>query len=72
VPSVQEKSGKPFAVTMPAPTLSSDTMDIEEARRKYREHYIKRGVAVFETFETGVTTLAKVIRYNEYVAERIS
>ena len=70
VPSVQDSSGKPFAVTMPAPTLSSDTMDIEEARRKYREFYIKRGVAVFETFETAVTTLAKVIRYNEYVAER--
>lgn len=70
IPSVQEATGKPFAVTLPAPTTSSDTMDIEETRRKYREFYIKRGVPVFETFETAVSTLGKMINYNEFVAER--
>jgi len=70
IPSIKDASGKPFIVTLPAPTTSSDTMDIEETRRRYREWYVKRGVAVFETFETAVSALGKIVRYNEFVAER--
>lgn len=70
VPSVKDNTGKPFAVTMPAPTMSSDTLEIEETRRKYREWYVRRGVPVFENFENAVRTLAKIIRYNEFVTER--
>jgi acyl-CoA synthetase (NDP forming) len=70
IPSAQAGSGKPFAVTMPAPTMSSDTMEIEETRRKFREWYISKGVPVFETFETAVSTLSKIVCYNEYVAAR--
>ncbi len=70
IPSIKDDTGMPFAVTMPAPTASSDTMNIEETRRRYREGYIKRGVPVFDTFERAVSALAKIIRYNEFVAGR--
>jgi acyl-CoA synthetase (NDP forming) len=68
IPSIKDDTGMPFAVTMPEPTASSDTMNIEETRRRYRESYIKRGVPVFDTFERAVSALAKIIRYNEFVA----
>jgi acyl-CoA synthetase (NDP forming) len=71
VPSVKDKTGKPFAVTMPAPTTSSESMEIEETRRKYREWYVRRGVPVFENFDNAVNILAKIIRYNEFVADRM-
>lgn len=70
IPSIRDATGKPFIVTLPAPTTSSDTMDIEGARRKYREWYIRRGVPVFDTLERAVSALGKIIRYNEFVAER--
>jgi acyl-CoA synthetase (NDP forming) len=70
IPSVKDGTGKPFAVTMPAPTTSSESIEIEETRRKYREWYVRRGVPVFENFENAVHTLGKMIRYNEFVAER--
>jgi acyl-CoA synthetase (NDP forming) len=72
IPSVREASAKPFIVTMPAPTTSSDTIDVEEARRRYREWYLEREIPVFDTLESGVRTLAKIIRYNEFVAGRMS
>ncbi len=71
IPSVKDASGKPFAVTMPVPTTSSDTMEIEETRRRYRECYIRRGVPVFDTFDLAVSALGKIIRYNEFVTQRI-
>ncbi|NQU07931.1 MAG: hypothetical protein HQ583_05165, partial [Candidatus Abyssubacteria bacterium] len=70
IPSIRDATGKPFIVTLPAPTTSSDTVDIEGARRKYREWYIRRGVPVFDTLERAVSALGKIIRYNEFVAER--
>lgn len=70
IPSVKDAAGMPFAVTLPEPTTSSDTMDIEETRRRYREWYIRRGVPVFDTFERAVSALGKIIRYNEFVAGR--
>ena len=70
IPAVRDASGKSFIVTLPEPTTSSDTIDIEETRRKYREWYVRRGVPVFDTFERAVNTLGKIIRYNEFVAAR--
>ncbi len=70
IPSVRDASGKPFIVTMPEPTTSSDTMHIEETRRRYREWYLRRGVPVFDTLERAVSALGKIIRYNEWVAAR--
>jgi acyl-CoA synthetase (NDP forming) len=70
IPSIKDASGKKFIVTMPAPTTSSDTLDIEETRRKYRERYVQQGVAVFDTLEQAVGTLGKVVRYNEFVARQ--
>lgn len=71
IPSVRETSGKPFIVTMPGPTTSSDTMAAEEARRRYREWYLERKIPVFDTLEAAVRVLGKIIRYNEFVAGRI-
>jgi len=70
IPSIHDECGKPFIVTLPEPTLSSDTMDIEETRRRYRESYIRRGVPVFDTLERAVSVLGKIIRYNEFVSAR--
>ena len=70
VPSIQDSTSKPFIVTLPEPTTSSDTMDIEETRRRYREFYVNRGVAVFDTLERAISALGKIVRYNEFVAER--
>jgi acyl-CoA synthetase (NDP forming) len=72
IPSVREVSGKPFIVTMPGVTASSDTMDVEEARRRYREWYLEREIPVFDTLQSAVRTLGKIIRYNEFVARRTS
>ena len=70
VPSIKDATGKPFIVTLPEPTLSSDTMDIEESRRKYREWYIQRGVPAYDSLERAINALGKIIRYNEFVAGR--
>jgi acyl-CoA synthetase (NDP forming) len=72
IPSVREVSDKPFIVTMPEPTASSDTMDAEEARRRYREWYLERKIPVFDTLGSAVRALGKIIRYNEFVAGRMS
>jgi acyl-CoA synthetase (NDP forming) len=68
IPSVREASGKPFVVTMPAPTTSSDALQVEAARRKYREWYLERGIPVFDTLHHAVRVLGSVIRYSEFLA----
>jgi len=68
IPSVREASAKPFLVTMPAPTTSSDAMRVEEARRQYREWYLGRGIPVFDSLQCAVRALGTIIRYNEFVA----
>lgn len=72
IPSVRKASGKPFIVTLPEPGASSDAMDIEETRRKYREWYLERGVPAFDTLQRAVRAVGKIVRYNEFVAERRS
>jgi acyl-CoA synthetase (NDP forming) len=67
IPSLREASNKPFVVTMPAPTASSDSMRVEEARRRYREWYLGRGIPVFDTLQFAVRALGKIIRYNEFL-----
>ena len=68
IPSVREASGKPFVVTMPAPTTSSDTLEVEETRRRYRERYLERGIPVFATLRCAVRALGRIVRYNEFLA----
>jgi acyl-CoA synthetase (NDP forming) len=72
IPSVRDASGKHFIVTMPEQTSSSDAVAVEEARRRYREWYLERGIPVFDTFQRAVSTLGKIVRYNEFVSERRS
>jgi acyl-CoA synthetase (NDP forming) len=71
IPSVREESAKPFIVTMPGPTTSSDTVDAEEARRRYREWYLEREIPVFDTLQSAACALGKVVRYNEFAAGRM-
>ncbi len=47
-------------------------MAVEEARRRYREWYLERGIPVFDTLEAAVCALGKIIRYHEFVAGRRS
>lgn len=68
IPSVRDASAKPFLVTMPTPTTSSDSLEIEAVRRRYREWYLERGVPVFETLHCAVRVLEKIIHYNEFLA----
>jgi acyl-CoA synthetase (NDP forming) len=68
IPSVREASAKPFVVTMPEPTASSDAMGVETARRRYREWYLERGIPVFETLHRAARVLGAIIRYHEFVA----
>jgi acyl-CoA synthetase (NDP forming) len=70
IPSVRDDSGKPFIVALPVPTTSSEAMQGEETRRKYGEWYMERGVPVFETLGRAVNALGKIIRYNEFRADR--
>ena len=70
IPSVRRASAKPFIVVLPEPTASSDSMEIEQARRRYREWYLEREIPVFDTLRRAVRTLDKIIRYNEFVASR--
>jgi acyl-CoA synthetase (NDP forming) len=68
IPSVRKASAKPFIVTMPEPTSSSDTMEIESARRRYREWYLERKIPVFDSLQSAVRVLGKIILYNEFVS----
>ncbi|MBI5115321.1 CoA-binding protein [Candidatus Poribacteria bacterium] len=70
IPSVKKSSGKPFIATMPEPSASSETIEIEDTRRKYREHYLRHGIPVFDTLQRAATTLGRIVRYNEFVKER--
>jgi acyl-CoA synthetase (NDP forming) len=70
IPSVRDASSTPFLVTMPAPTTSSNAMDVEMVRRKYREWYLERGIPVFDTLHRAVNVLGAIIRYNEFLARR--
>jgi acyl-CoA synthetase (NDP forming) len=68
IPSVRKASAKPFLVTMPEPTTSSDAMGVETTRRRYREWYLERGIPVFDTLHRAVRALGAIIRYQEFVA----
>jgi len=68
IPSVREASAKPFLVTMPGPTTSSDAIGVESVRRRYREWYLERGIPVFDTLQRAVRVLSAIIRYNEFLA----
>jgi acyl-CoA synthetase (NDP forming) len=68
IPSVREASARPFLVTMPQPTSSSDSIEIEASRRRYRERYLERGIPVFDTLQDAVRALDRIIRYNEWLA----
>jgi acyl-CoA synthetase (NDP forming) len=70
IPAVREASAKPFIVTMPAPTASSDAIQVEETRMRYREWYLAHGIPVFETLRRAVRALGRIIRYNEFLARR--
>jgi acyl-CoA synthetase (NDP forming) len=59
-------------VTMPAPTTSSDAVNVEMVRRRYREWYLERGIPVFDTLQRTVRVLGAIIRYNEFLARRRS
>jgi acyl-CoA synthetase (NDP forming) len=72
IPSVRNASGKPFLVTMPAPTSSSDAMEVETTRRKYRESYLAHGIPVFDTLHHAARVLEAIIRYNEFLARHQS
>jgi acyl-CoA synthetase (NDP forming) len=67
IPSVREASAKPFLVTMPVPTTSSDAVNVEETRRRYREWYLRHGIPVFDTLQCAVRALDRIIRYNEFL-----
>jgi acyl-CoA synthetase (NDP forming) len=67
IPSVREASAKPFIVTMPAPTTSSDAVNVEETRRRYREWYLRCGIPVFDTLQCAVRALDRIICYNEFL-----
>jgi acyl-CoA synthetase (NDP forming) len=71
IPSVRKASSKPFLVTMPEPTTSSDAMNVEETRRRYREWYLGRGIPVFDTLRCAVRTVGRIIRYNEFLDRRV-
>jgi len=66
IPSVRDASSKPFLVTMPEPTASSDAMEVETSRRRYREWYLERGIPVFDTLHRAARVLGAIIRYNEF------
>jgi acyl-CoA synthetase (NDP forming) len=68
IPSVRQASAVPFLVTMPQPTSSSDSIEIEQTRRRYRERYLARGIPVFDTLQCAVRALDRIIRYNEWLA----
>ena len=68
IPSIREASTRPFLVTMPPPTSSSDSIEIEVTRRRYRERYLERGIPVFDTLQDAVRALDRIIRYNEWLA----
>jgi acyl-CoA synthetase (NDP forming) len=70
IPSVRRASSRPFVVTLPEPTTSSDSMEIEETRRRYREWYLESGIPVFDTLRCAVRALGKIVRYNEFLARR--
>jgi acyl-CoA synthetase (NDP forming) len=53
---------------MPQPTSSSDAIEIEVTRRRYRERYLERGIPVFDTLQGAVRALDRIIRYNEWLA----
>jgi len=72
IPSVRKTSSKPFLVTMPEPTTSSDALEVERVRRKFREWYLERGIPVFDTLHRAVRALGAVIRYNEFLARHQS
>ena len=72
IPSVRNASAKPFLVTLPAPTTSSDAMAVEMVRRRYREWYLERGIPVFDTLHRAVGALGAIIRYNEFLARHES
>jgi acyl-CoA synthetase (NDP forming) len=70
IPSVRKASAKPFLVTMPQPTTSSDSVGIEETLRRYREWYLGCGIPVFDTLQRAVRALGRIIRYNEFLARQ--
>ena len=70
IPSVRDASGKPFIVTLPEPSCSSESIDIEDTRRQYRKWYLDRGIPVFDSLQRAINILGKVIRYNEFVEKR--
>jgi acyl-CoA synthetase (NDP forming) len=69
IPSVRNASGKPFIVSLPGPCTSSDTIEIEETRWKYREWYLSQGIPVFETIQRAAGTLGKILQYNRHIAQ---
>ena len=68
IPSVRDASAKPFLVTLPEPTASSDAMEVETARRRYREWYLERGIPVFDTLHRAARVLGAIVRYREFVS----
>ena len=64
-PRVRDKSGKPFIITLPFTSSASSEILVEEARRKYREYYLSKGIPVFDTLEQAARVLGEVVRYYE-------
>ena len=69
IPSVSKASGKPFIVSLPETSSGSQKaeVEVEQARRKYREWYISHSIPVFDTLQQTANALGKILRYNEFI-----
>ncbi len=61
--SVKERSGKPLVMVLSEGGTEVERMEVEKARRQFRDFYLKAGIPVYPTLERAAAAVAKVVEY---------
>lgn len=61
--SVAEQYGKPLVMVLPEGSAEVDSLDVEKARREFRDFYVAHDIPVYPTLERAATAVAHVVHY---------
>ena len=66
--TVARQYGKPVVMVLPVGSTETDSLDIEKARREFRDFYVEHGIPVYPTLERAARAVAHVVHYYQWRA----
>ena len=66
VVTVAKQYGKPVVMDLPVGSTETESLDIEKARREFRDFYVEHGIPVYPSLERAARAVAHVVHYYQW------